>query len=128
MKTLLKPLLKPAFPIALLCLSAVVLIALKLQLAGWLLLLLSTTVLWLQPSSIRRQLSAVAASLAVLGLTPVDASNIEPLHVAAGTIGIWIVATLPYVYLEKFNHEGVIKFSFHHGRRWYKSEVLYIVF
>lgn len=128
MTALLKLFFKPAFPIALLCLSAIVLIALRLELAGWLLLLVSAVVVWMQPRPLRRHLTALLASLAVLGITPVDASNIQPLHVAAGTLGIWVVAALPYIYLEKLHHEGVVKFNFHHGRRWYKTEILYIVF
>lgn len=103
-------------------------IAMHLWLAGWILLATSGVAILLQPQPLRRHLTAVLASLAVLAITPVNAANVEPWHVVVAMIGIWVVAFIPYVYLERVHKEGVVKFNFHHGRRWYGHEILYIFF
>jgi membrane protease YdiL (CAAX protease family) len=121
-------LFKPIVPISLICASAIALIALHAGFVGWLIMALATTVVMIQPMPIRRHLVAVVASLIVLALLPIYASSIEIWHVVSATAGIWIVAFIPYVYLEVIHKESVVKFSFHHGRRWYKTEVLYIFF
>ncbi len=119
---------KPQVPIGLICASAIALVALHAGTVGWLIMALTTLVVLVQPGHLRRHLLAIVASLIVLALLPIYANSIEIWHVVSAIAGIWIVAYIPYIYLELVHKEGVVKFSFHHGRRWYKTEVLYIFF
>jgi membrane protease YdiL (CAAX protease family) len=119
---------QPGVPIGLLCLACVLLVALHLYVAGWILLIASSVTVWLQPQPLKRHLTAVLLALAILAITPVSAASLDLDHVALGMLGVWIVAAIPYVYLELIHKEGVVKFNFHHGRRWYKTEILYIFF
>lgn len=94
---------------------------------GWPILGLAFAVTLCLEKRPRLHFMTLIAALAILGVTPVTGRptpHTAPL-MAAGVIG---AALMPYVVIKRWKHDNVLKYTLHHGRRWYKSEVLYIVF
>lgn len=112
--------------LALLCLSAVILIALQWSFLGWILLGIGMTSLLFCRSRFRKYVGLVYLSLAILGVTPIttDTSN---LHFIQMGIPLILAIALPYGISKYLYQESAIRFRFHHGRRWFKTEMLYIV-
>ncbi len=111
--------------ILLLLLSSITLIALQLKPLGWLILLISMISLVLCDRKYRRDSLLLHISILILGLTPID-TEISYNHMAFMGLMLLLALIVPYFisrYLYKDHH---IRFPFHHGRNWYKSEVLYI--
>lgn len=112
--------------IALLLLAAVTLIAFQIKPLGWIFLLISALSLCLTDKKYARDVLLLHISLAILGLTPIT-TDISYSHIAIMTGMLILAVAIPYVvsrYIYKDHH---VRFPFHHGRSWYKSEILYIV-
>ncbi|MDB5179199.1 MAG: putative Abortive infection protein [Patescibacteria group bacterium] len=117
----------PFLLIGLTCLSGFVLMGLRSPEFGWPLLgiTLILTLLWRHP--IRRHLPLVILSLALVGITPIT-TDVGVGHVAFMGTMIALAVIIPYVVSSKIHHERIIRFPLHHGRRWYRSEIGYVVF
>ncbi len=113
--------------IALLLAAAVVLIALQIKAAGWILLGLSAATLLLTDKKYAKDLLLVNISLAIIGLTPIT-TDISYSHFAVMGTTLTASILVPYLVSRFIYKDYQIKFPFHHGRKWYKSEVAYIAF
>lgn len=116
-----------AVSISLLLATAVVLIAFQIKPEGWILLGLSAASLLLADKKFARDLLLITISLAIIGLTPVT-TDISYGHFAVmgSTLGASIL--VPYLVSRFVYKDYRVRFPFHHGRRWRKSEVAYIGF
>ena len=112
--------------IALLCLSAVVLIALQLHLYGWILLLFGAITLVLYRRDFAKNILLIYVSLAILGLTRIN-TDISYLHMLEMGGMLFFAVALPYVVSRYVYKENLIRFRFHHGRNWYKKEIFYVI-
>ena len=113
--------------IFLLCLSAVVLIALQIHLAGWILLLAGFLTLLFCHKHFAKDLLLLYVSTAILGLTPIS-TNISDTHIVFMGTTLGLAVLLPYLISRFIYKDYLVRFKFHHGRGWYKSEILYILF
>ncbi len=111
--------------VALLMASAVTLIALQLKPWGWLFLLASVASLTFTDKKYAKDLLLVNVSLAILGLTPID-TDISPGHMLAMGSTLTAALGLPYLVSRYVYGDYRVRFPFHHGRSWYRSEIAYI--
>ena len=109
------------------CAAAVVLIGLRDPRVGWPILLIAVVVTLFLEAAERRQIGAVQVVLAALGLTPINTS-LGFGHVVVGLVAMAVVVLVPYLWVEHWHHDNVIRFTMHHGRKWYRTEVAYIGF
>lgn len=113
--------------VLLLCASGVVLIALQLKTAGWILLVLSGLSLFLTDKKFAKDVFLVIIALAILGLTPIN-TDISVGHMLLMGTTLLLAVAIPYLVSRFVYKDYLVRFPLHHGRRWYKSEVLYIGF
>lgn len=112
--------------IILLCLGAVFsfgvqakLISLILWGTGFLCILFTST-------EFRRYGMLLYGIFFMLSLTPISTDISIPHMTLLGVILLTAVI-LPYALSRYVYHDDVIQFKFHHGRRWYKTEILYVL-
>lgn len=111
--------------VLLLCASTVVLIGLQLKLAGYILLGVGMLGLLLCAPSFRKNILLVYLSVALLGITPINTS-VEFPHTLLMGVPLFLTVFVPYWLTRKVYKNNAVRFPFHHGRRWYKTEILYI--
>ena len=112
--------------ILLLCASAVVLIALQMQLYGWILMALGLlTLLWCR-KEFAKNLLLVYVSLGILGLTPIN-TDISYGHMLQMGVTLFLAVAIPYTISRYVYKENFVRFQFHHGRKWYKKEIFYVL-
>src|SRR5215207_2956750 len=111
--------------IILLLSSGVTLIAFQIKPAGWVLLGLSAASLLLTDRKYAKDILLIHISLAIIGLTPIT-TDISYGHFAlmGGTLSAAVA--MPYLVSRFLYKDYRIRFPFHHGRSWYKSEIAYI--
>lgn len=110
----------------LLSFCAIILIGLQLKVFGWILFLLSIIFLLFSPKQFRKDMVLIYLSLGLLGLTPITTS-ISSLHIfQMGTL-LTLAVAIPYCISRFIYKDYLVRFKFHHGRSWYKIEVLYIL-
>ncbi len=112
--------------VILLCAATVTLVGLQQHQLGWILLLISALSLLLCQKDYAKDLWPLHVSIAVLGLTPIT-TDISYSHMAIMTATLVTAVAIPFLvsrYVYKNNH---VTFKFHHGRRWYKKEVFYVL-
>lgn len=109
----------------LLIITAVVLIPLEQKSIGWFLLTVTTLLLLFCEKKYRRDMILVVVSLGFLGITQIN-TNISYLHVFQMGSTLLLAVATPLVITRYLYKEKTILYPFHHGRRWYKSEILYI--
>lgn len=110
---------------SLLCAATVVLIGMHQHAAGWALLLLSATTLLVSPKDYAKDALLIHFSVAILGITPIT-TDISYSHMIVMGATLSAAVALPLLisrYIYKNDH---VVFKFHHGRRWYKKEFLYV--
>ncbi len=107
--------------------SGFVLMGLQAEPAGWLLLATAVAATWFSRDPSRRHLLPIQGSLILLGLTPID-TNIALWHMVYMGTTIALAVAIPAYLSIKIYRDGVIRFPFRTGRRWYRSEILYILF
>ncbi len=119
--------LQPIISLVLLLASAVILIALQVKPIGWGILGLSLASLMLNDRKFAKDLLLIHISLAIIGLTPIT-TDISYGHFAlmGGTLTASIV--IPYLVSRFVYKDYRIRFPFHYGRRWRRSELAYIGF
>jgi len=113
--------------IGFLCLSAIILIALQMHIVGWLILLIGLTLLPFCQKNFAKDLFLLYISIALLGLTPIS-TDISYLHIFIMSIPLGMAVLIPYLVSRFVYKDYLVRFKFHHGRRWYKTEILYIFF
>jgi len=112
--------------ILLLCASAVVLIALQLKLYGWILLAAGMTTLFLCRKDFAKNLLLVYLSLGILGSTSIN-TDISYAHMAEMGVALFLALAIPYTISRYIYRDHLVRFRFHHGRRWYRKEILYVL-
>ena len=112
--------------IILLCLAAILLIALRLKLIGGLTLLFGLMQLPLTPKIFARNIFLVYVSIAILSLIPIttDVTNINFARMGTALLAALLIPYFTSRYLYK---DHLVRFRFHHGRQWYKKEIAYIL-
>lgn len=113
--------------LVLLPLSSVVLIALQWKLFGWSLLGLGIIILLFSPKQFRRDILLIYISLLLLGITPIN-TDIRPAHFFLMAFFLSLAILIPYGISRFINKNHLIKYRFHHGRSWTKTEIGYIFF
>ena len=110
----------------LLVLSAIVLIPLEQQLLGWILLIITGLLLLFTETHFRRDMALIVLSLGLLGITPIN-TDISLVHIFQMGTTLFLAVALPYLITRKLYKEKTIRYPFHHGRKWYKKEIFYII-
>jgi len=112
--------------ILLLCASAVVLIALQMQVYGWILMALGLLTLLWSKREFAKNLLLVYISIGILGLTPIN-TDISYAHMFGMGVTLFLAVAIPYVISRFVYKENFVRFQFHHGRKWYKKEIFYVL-
>src|SRR5437588_9621578 len=113
--------------IVLLCLSAIVLIALQIFPEGWLLLLIGFLTLPFCRKHFAKDLLLLYICTVILGMTPIS-TNISDTHIVFMSMALGVAILVPYLVSRFVYKDYLVQFKFHHGRGWYKTEILYILF
>lgn len=108
------------------CLGSVMVFGFRYTLFGYFLWGLAAAGALRLPRSSRLYMLVLLGALSVLGVTPVNAHMLENKWLMS--IGMVSVAAVPYFVQRFFIKDTAIAFTFHHGRRWYRTEILYVVF
>lgn len=111
--------------IFLICVSGVVLIALQLKLPGFILLTLSGLSLFLAEKKFAKDILLIIIALTILGLTPIN-TDISVRHILVMGATLTLAVAIPYLISRFIYKDYLVRFPWHHGRRWYKNETLYI--
>jgi membrane protease YdiL (CAAX protease family) len=112
--------------IILLALTGIVLIGLQMKEIGFILLGCGVFTLFFCENQFRRNIFLLYLCLAILGLTPIS-TVITPLHSVQMGIPLALVVVIPYVVSRFIYKNHLVRFQWHHGRKWYKAEILYIL-
>ncbi len=112
--------------ITLLAISAIMLIGLEYKVPGWLFWSAGLISLSLCQKNFRNHIALIYLSLALLGLIPISTDITNENILRMGSV-LLLALSLPYFLERKFAEKTAISFPFHHGRKWYKKEVAYIV-
>jgi membrane protease YdiL (CAAX protease family) len=110
--------------IVLLCGTAIVLIGMQLW-WGWLLFGLSAAALVACPLQFRKDIVLLHISLGILALTKIN-TDISYAHIVEMAVPLLFAAGIPYVVSRFVYRDHLVRFRFHHGRSWYKTEIMYI--
>lgn len=113
--------------IGILCISAIVLIALQNHFLGWLLLLFGLLTLVFSNKEAAKNIVLLYISLAILGITPIS-TNISIGHLLQMGFAIGVALVFPFLISRYVYKNNFVTFKFHHGRHWYRIEILYIFF
>lgn len=111
--------------IILLCISTVLLVPFQLHSIGFVILLAGFLTLFLCRRSFAKELSLLFISVAILGFTPIN-TNISIEHVLEMALGLGLAVMLPYLISRYIYNDYLVRFNFHHKRKWYKAEITYI--
>lgn len=125
MKTQQKTLLE-YLAIFLLATTAIVLIGLQIKPFGWVLWGFGVTSLLFCYNAFRRDIMLIYLSLGILGLSPIS-TDISPSHMLFLGMLLSLAIAIPYLVSRFIYHDHTIRFPFHQGRNWYKSEIVYII-
>lgn len=107
--------------------AAIILIALQIKLFGWLILLLGAFVtFFFCEKQFRKDIILLFISVGILGITPIS-TNIGLVHFIIMGVCLFLAVAIPFFVSNYVYKSGLIHYKFHHGRKWYKSEILYIL-
>jgi membrane protease YdiL (CAAX protease family) len=110
--------------VVLLCATGVFLIALEQQWA-WGLLAATALSLALGTRQFAKDMALLCVSLALLGITRID-TDVAPEHMFAMGTTLLLAVLIPYVVSRWAYKDCLVRFPLHHGRRWLRTEILYI--
>lgn len=113
--------------IGVIALGGVLAIGFQLRYLGVAVLLLCASWLYFQPiKRLRNDLWLVICSLLLLSVTPVS-TDISPSHIAIMSVLLSATVLVPYYISRYYLGDHAVRFPLHHGRRWYRHEIGYIV-
>ena len=113
--------------IIILCITAVVLIALQIKPFGWILYGIGVLLLLLCKPDFRKHIFLVYVSLGILGLTSIN-TEVSVFHMAIMGFMVGLALLTPYYISRYIYKDHIVKYQFHHGRMWNKWEIFYIFF
>lgn len=116
---------KQYFSIALLDATGIVLIGAQWKPLGWGLLALGVVSLGVINKQLRKDLVLIFGCIALLGLTPIT-TDISYAHMTIMGIFLALAVAIPYLISRYVYGDYFVRFTLHHGRRWYKKEIAYI--
>jgi membrane protease YdiL (CAAX protease family) len=106
--------------------TAITLIALQIKPFGFYLLAFGALVTLLSGKKFRRDILLIYTSLAILSFTPIN-TDVSNIHILEMGFALSLAVALPYVISRYIYKDHSVRFPWHHGRRWYKSEIWYII-
>lgn len=106
--------------------AAIVLIALQMKLFGWILLAVGAIMLLFCNKQFRNNIFLIYVSIAILGVTPIT-TDISYSHMLLMGFLLILAIAIPYLVSRYLYKNKLVTFKFHHGRRWYKSEIFYVI-
>lgn len=109
----------------LLVVSTIVLIGLQIKPLGWELLAFGALILLFTQKQFGKDVLLIYISIALLGLTRISTDISYGHMVSMGTF-LGLAVGIPYVVSRFVYKDYLVRFKFHHGRRWFKSEIAYI--
>lgn len=112
--------------IFILCGATISLIGLQQHEIGWFLLLVSILSLIWCDKNYAKDLLLVNIAIAVLGITPIT-TDIGYSHMAIMSLALTAAVALPFLISRYIYKNHKVNFKFHHGRKWYRREVLYVL-
>jgi len=112
--------------IALLCAAAVPLIALQIKPLGWLILLLGVLLLPLTRRVFARNIFLVYVAVGILGVGPIT-TDVSYYNMIVMGLGLAAALLFPYYVSRYLYRDHIVRFRWHHGRRWYKKEIAYVL-
>jgi len=115
------------FSISILVLSAIVLVGLQIKLLGWVLFTVGIISLFFCIKQFRKDLLLIYISLGLLGITPIT-TNISYSHILQMGSLLTLAVAIPYLVSRFIYKDYLVRFKFHHGRSWYKTEIFYVFF
>lgn len=71
-------------------------------------------------------MGALCISLGLLGITRID-TDVAPRHMLEMGFTLALAVLVPYAASRFIAGDSLVRFSFRHGRRWLRSEVLYVL-
>lgn len=104
--------------------SALVLVGLK-HWSGWVFILVGLVITLASPR-VRKHISLLYVSLSALGFVPITTEITNENFVRMGLV-LSAALMIPFIITRHAYRDRSITFSFHHGRRWLKKEVAYIL-
>lgn len=111
--------------ILLLCLGSIALIGLQVKPFGWLPLLIGAFLLLFSRRNFAKDILLIYISVAILGSTSIT-TDTSYLHVLQMGTAVILAIAIPYFVSRYIYKDYLVRFKFHHGRNWYKTEVFYI--
>jgi membrane protease YdiL (CAAX protease family) len=115
-----------AFCTILIALTALILIGWQMKLLGFVLLGLGLFSLLFCDKQFRKDIFLVYFCLGLLGITPIS-TVINFTHVIQMGIPLVLVVFIPYIVSKYVYKDHLVRFNWHHGRSWYKKEIIYIL-
>lgn len=100
-------------------------VALQLKLVGWILFVIGLLVLFLCRKEFRKNVFLPYIAVGILSIMPIS-TDIGFAHILIGGPLIIASVAVPYCISRYVYKTHVIRFPFHHGRSWYKTEIAYI--
>ncbi|MDP3991711.1 MAG: CPBP family intramembrane metalloprotease [Candidatus Colwellbacteria bacterium] len=115
------------FSLILLSATGIILIALQVKPYGWLVYGAGLLSLVFAERQFAKHLLLVYVAIALLGITAIT-TDISYRHMFEMGLALVLVLIIPLTIARKFyKDKALIPYTFHHGRRWFRSEILYIV-
>jgi membrane protease YdiL (CAAX protease family) len=111
--------------IFLVCASMVFLMGLEMRLAGYLLLALAAVGALLADQKYLRDSTLIIIALFILTLTPIN-TDTSVSHMLWMGAALSAAIFVPYLVSRYVYRDYAVRFQFHHGRYWYRSEVAYV--
>lgn len=105
--------------------TGIILIALQLKPWGWSIWLLGVLGVFACSKNFRRDVLLIYLSMGLLGITPIT-TDISYGHMLEMGFTLILAVALPYLISRYIYKDYLVKFKFHHGRKWFKTEILYI--
>lgn len=112
--------------ILLLCLGGVALIALQMQVIGYIVLAGCAVSLVFAERVFAKDIWLILVSILILGVTRVD-TDTSVVHMLQMGALLMAAVAIPYLVSRFYYGDHAVRFPWKHGRFWYKSEVAYIV-
>jgi membrane protease YdiL (CAAX protease family) len=106
--------------------TAITLIALQMKPLGFYLLAAGAIATLFTSTKFRRDILLIYVSLSILSFTPIN-TDISYYHMFEMGLALILAVAIPYVVSRYLYKDHAVRFPWHHGRRWYKSEIWYII-
>lgn len=96
-----------------------------MKLLGFSLLILGLILLLVCRRQFAKEILLIYISLILLGITAIN-TDISYSHMFAMGMTLLVAVALPYFISRFIYKDNLVRFKFHHGRTWYKTEIAYI--